>query len=90
MQELRSMNAEELTAIPLPPPDFVVDRLLPMGLSLLGGAPKAGKSWLVLLLAMRITQGLPIWDRDTMQCDVLYLCLEDTFPRIQQRLFQMT
>ena len=37
-----------------------------------------------------IPQGLPVWGIPTMQCDVLYLCLEDTYARIQSRLYQLT
>lgn len=32
-----------------------------------------------------IPQGLPVWGIPTMQCDVLYLCLEDTERRIRDR-----
>ena len=34
--------------------------------------------------------GIPLWDMPTMEGDVLYLCLEDTFCRIQDRLFRLT
>ena len=37
-----------------------------------------------------IPQGLPVWGIPTMQCDVLYLCLEDTERRIRDRLFDLT
>ncbi len=90
MNELKTMNAEELAAQPFPPPAFIVDNLIPMGLSVLGGASKTGKSWLMLWLAMRVSQGLPVWDRPTKQCDVLYLCLEDSFARIQRRMYQLS
>ena len=90
MNELKTMNAEELAAQPFLPPAFIVDNLLPMGLSVLGGASKTGRSWLMLWLAMRVSQGLPVWDRPTKQCDVLYLCLEDSFARIQRRMYQLS
>ena len=89
MEQLNTITAEELALQPLPPPDFLIEDLLPPGLSVLGGAGKIGKSWLVLLLAMRISQGLPIWNRPTRQCDVLYLCLEDNYPRIQRRMYRL-
>ena len=38
---------------------------------------------------MRVSQGLPIWERKTQQCDVLYLCLEDTYARIQRRMYRL-
>ena len=86
MKTLETMTAEELAAQSFPPPSFIVEDLIPMGMNVLGGAGKIGKSWMMLWLAMRVAQGLPVWDRPTMQCGVLYLCLEDTFPRIQRRM----
>ena len=89
MRPLKTMNAEELSELPFPPPAFIVKDLIPHGLSVLAGASKTGKSWLVLWLAMRVSQGLPVWERPTWQCEVLYLCLEDTFPRIQRRMYRL-
>ena len=89
MRPLKTMNAEELSELPFPPPAFIVKDLIPHGLSVLAGASKTGKSWLVLWLAMRVSQGLPVWERATRQCEVLYLCLEDTFPRIQRRMYRL-
>ena len=80
------MTAEELAAQSFPPPTFIVEDLIPIGMNVLGGAGKIGKSWMMLWLAMRVAQGLPVWERQTMRCGVLYLCLEDTFPRIQRRM----
>ena len=73
-----------------PPPKFCVDTLLPHGLSILGGAPKVGKSWLVLDLCVRIAKGEPIWNLPTKQSAALYLCLEDSEKRVQQRLLTIT
>ena len=44
------MTAEELLELPIPAADWVVDYLLPAGLSLIGGAPKIGKSYFRLKL----------------------------------------
>ena len=89
MEQLNTITAEELALQPLAPPNFLIEGLLPPGLSVLGGAGKVGKSWLVLWLAMRISQGLPVWERPTRQCDVLYLCLEDNYARIQRRMYRL-
>ena len=35
-------------------------------------------------------QGKPLWTFATRPCEVLYLCLEDSFQRIQSRLFDLT
>ena len=70
----------------LPPTSFCVQTLLPQGLTILGGAPKVGKSWLVLDLCIRIAKGEPLWNLPTAQGTTLYLCLEDTLRRVQERL----
>ena len=37
-----------------------------------------------------MSEGRPLWELSTTPGDVLYLCLEDTFYRIQDRLFRLT
>ena len=54
MQKLKTIDADTLTATPLPALRFVVDGLLPQGLHILAGAPKIGKSWLALWLCVRV------------------------------------
>ena len=90
MQKLQTVNAETLLYEPLEKPSFVVDSLIPTGLSLFCGSQKIGKSWLMLKLCLCVSQGIPLWDMPTMEGDVLYLCLEDTFCRIQDRLSRLT
>ena len=48
MQKLQTVNAETLLYEPLEKPSFVVDSLIPTGLSLFCGSQKIGKSWLML------------------------------------------
>ena len=50
MQKLQTVNAETLLYEPLEKPSFVVDSLIPTGLSLFCGSQKIGKSWLMLKL----------------------------------------
>ena len=90
MQKLNLVEAETLLYEPLEKPSFVVDGLIPTGLSLFCGSQKIGKSWLMLKLCLCVSQGLPLWDMQTKAGDVLYLCLEDSFQRIQSRLFDLT
>ena len=90
MQKLQTVNADTLLYEPLEKPSFVVDSLISTGLSLFCGSQKIGKSWLMLKLCLCVSQGIPLWDMPTMEGDVLYLCLEDTFCRIQGRLFRLT
>ena len=90
MQKLQTVNADTLLYEPLEKPSFVVDGLIPTGLTLFCGSQKIGKSWLMLKLCLCVSQGIPLWDMHTQEGDVLYLCLEDTFCRIQDRLFHLT
>ncbi len=90
MQKLSIVDAETLLYELLDKPSFVVDGLIPTGLTLFCGSQKIGKSWLMLKLCLCVSQGLPLWDMPTRSGDVLYLCLEDTFFRIQDRLFRLT
>ena len=86
---IEAVDAETLMNSPLPSEHFIVDGLLPYGVNLIGGAGKIGKSWLMLDLALKVATGEPLWDMKTEKCDVLYFCLEDTYCRIQKRLFSL-
>ena len=88
--KLTVIDGEILMDKRLPPTKFCVDTLLPQGLCILGGSPKVGKSWMVLDLCVRGAQGTPLWGLPTSKGDVLYLCLEDSQRRIQERLNTVT
>ena len=90
MNRLNTIDGETLMITPLPAIRYVVDQLLPQGLHILAGAPKVGKSWLALWLCLCVSKGENVWGFATAQCSVLYLCLEDSYVRIQNRLFQLT
>ncbi len=89
-QPLTYMDGETLMNTVLPPIRFVISQLLPQGLHVLAGAPKVGKSWLSLWLCLQVAKGEPAWEFPTTQGDVLYLCLEDSYSRIQNRLLDIT
>ena len=90
INRLQTIDADMLQSTAYEPVSFVADDLLPQGLHLLAGAPKIGKSWLALWLCLCAAQGKPLWTFVTRPCEVLYLCLEDSFQRIQSRLFEIT
>ena len=90
MKTLETMTAEQLQRAPYSPVPFLVDELIPEGLHILAGAPKIGKSWLALWLCLCIAQGQPLWNFAVTQGEVLYLSLEDSYRRIQSRLFDLT
>ena len=68
----------------------MVDTLLSQGLHILVGSPKVGKSWLALWLAVTVAKGETVWGMGVKQGTTLYLCLEDSTLRIQNRLFEIT
>jgi hypothetical protein len=86
-----TITAAELVGKEFPEPRCIVPDLLPdVGLALLGGAPKIGKSWLMLHLCIGAAMGgHALGTRQMPQCESLYLALEDTPRRLQQRLTMM-
>ena len=85
----KAITAEELLSTPLPPVKWIIPGLLPAGLALFAGPSKAGKSWLTLWLCLQVAQGKPVWGREIEPRTVLYLSLEDTLNRLQDRLFRL-
>ena len=90
IKRLQTIDADTLQSTAYEPVSFVVDDLLPQGLHLLAGAPKIGKSWLALWLCLCAAQGKPLWTFATRPCEVLYLCLEDSFQRICRNAVKVT
>lgn len=88
--KLITMDAGTLLTTPLPPTRFIVSELIPQGLHILAGAPKVGKSWLALQICLQVASGESLWSFSVTSGTVLYLCLEDSFTRIQNRLFDIT
>ncbi len=83
---LEVVDGETLMDMQFPKSRFCIHSLLPQGVSILGGAPKIGKSWMVLDWCVRIAKGENVWNLPTEKGTVLYLCLEDSLTRIQDRL----
>jgi hypothetical protein len=80
-------SARELMATKLPEPRWAVPGILPEGLTLLAGKPKAGKSFLALGLAVAVAAGgTALGQVQVEQGAVLYAALEDTKRRLQDRL----
>jgi len=85
-----TITGKELMDKDLPPTRRIVERFLPQGLHILAGAPKVGKSWLTLWLCLQVAKGEPVWGMPTEKGTTLYLCLEDSLNRIQERLSVLT
>ncbi len=82
-----TFTAADLMAKVFPDPRWAVDGVIPEGATLLVGAPKKGKSWLVLAMGAAIAVGgVALGKIPVAGGDVLYLALEDTERRLQERL----
>ena len=57
------LTASKLMEIKFSPPQWLIEGLLPEGLSVLSGAPKIGKSWLSLQIALAVTTASPLFGR---------------------------
>lgn len=79
-------NARDLQGRQFPPIKWIVPGLLPEGLTILMGAPKLGKSWLTLDIALGVARGSEVLGQPCEQGDVLLLALEDNERRLQDRL----
>ena len=90
MKELKTKTCEEIMTTVYKPIEFAVDGLIAQGLYILAGAPKVGKSWLALDLCLSIAKGEKVLGRTVSQGKTLYLCLEDSYERIQKRLYEIT
>jgi hypothetical protein len=67
--------------------EFIIEKMLPVGMTLFIGPPKAGKSWLLLLLADAITTAFPVFGNKIHdRYQVLYYTLEDSVKRCKYRL----
>ena len=67
----------------------LVEGLIYRNSYIFAGSPKQGKSFLMLQLCYHVSMGLPLWGHPVNRGSVLYLALEDNYPRLQQRLFKM-
>ena len=85
-----SYDGATLLDMDLPATKFVIKNLLPQGLAIIGGSPKVGKSWLMLDWCVRIAKGEKILNYPPTQGTTLYLSLEDTHSRLQERLLCIT
>ena len=86
---LYMMDMDTLMEKTFPVKEAVIDHLLYKGVYLFAGAPKIGKSFLVLQIAYAISTGQPLWEYPVHPGPVLYLALEDHYQRLQERMARM-
>ena len=83
-------NAAVLDKLVLPEPRWAIKPVFPEGVVLLAGKSKLGKSWFALDAAVAVSTGGLAWGAlEAEQGDVLYLALEDSKKRIQDRMRQI-
>ena len=78
-----------LQSKPFNPIKFVIDDLLPPGITLLSGRPKQGKSWLVHAMLLKVAAGQNVFGLNTLQCETLYMALEDSERRLRDRTLKL-
>lgn len=83
---LKTFTAADLAIRTMPATRFIVPRFVPEGLTLLGGRPKVGKSWLLMNAALGVATGGVFLGEHVEGGDVLLLALEDNERRLQSRL----
>ncbi|HOB44144.1 MAG TPA: AAA family ATPase [Bacillota bacterium] len=86
----KTFTAVDLMNREFPEPKWIVEGLLPEGLTLFAGPPKIGKSWLALSLCVSTASGGHALGKIPVERgEALYLALEDTPRRLQSRLKMM-
>lgn len=83
---LSFIRADELNSMKLEKPFFLVEDMLPVGLAIIASPPKSGKSWYSLDLCVSVATGTKFLGHMTNKSGSLYLALEDSNCRLQERL----
>ena len=90
MKELKMYSSEYIMNTPMKPIEYCVDGLISQGLFVLAGAPKVGKSWLALDMCLSSAKGEKVLGKETLCGHAVYLSLEDSLIRLQNRLYELT
>ncbi|MBR9954491.1 AAA family ATPase [Eubacteriaceae bacterium Marseille-Q4139] len=86
---LKTVSMNELFDTQYQSKQPLIDSLLYPGTYIFAGAPKLGKSFLMVQIAYHISTGKPLWGFPARKSTVLYLALEDDYRRLQERLYRM-
>src|SRR5262249_39297122 len=85
-----AVTAEQLETMSFEPMKYVVPEVIVEGLTIMGGKPKVGKSFMMLHIANAVAKGsTTLGGTACEQGDVLYCALEDNLRRLQSRLQKM-
>src|SRR5689334_3423922 len=82
-----AFTAADLHKRHFPPIQEIIPGFIQIGLTILAGKPKAGKSWMALDNALGVAARRPVLGEVVPDCgDVLSLSLEDNPRRLQSRV----
>jgi len=86
----RTYTGIELLKKQIPEPRWAVLGLIPVGVTIVAGPPKLGKSWMVLSMVIAIASGGYVLAKIPVEKGAgLYLALEDTELRMQDRCIKV-
>ena len=84
---LTLVSVHDVISDPSPPPEFVWDGYLPRGVvSMLAAHGGSGKSMIGLMLCVATALGKPLFGVATVQCNTLFVSLEDSGAIVRHRL----
>jgi hypothetical protein len=83
------IRASDLQHKQFAPVRYIVPGIITQGLTILGGRPKLGKSWLCLGAALAVAEGGYVLGSFCQPGDVAYFALEDTQRRLQSRMWKV-
>lgn len=86
---IRAVTAAELDKMDIPPIEWIVEKILPVGLSMIGAPSKYYKSYMALGLCVAICNGGKFLGFDCNKHACLYFDLESTRRRPKSRLNQI-
>jgi hypothetical protein len=75
----------DLTDAEKTPPEFIVDDMIPVGMTIISGAPKTKKSFFALQMAVAVSNGAIFLNHTTTKVKAVYLDLEGSKSRISSR-----
>lgn len=86
---LQITSATALQIMDVKPVEFIINGLLPVGLTILASPPKYGKSYMCMDMILSVAAGTPFLGFSTIKSSVLYMALEDRNDRLKQRMQQV-
>ena len=80
------LSGRQILTTDWPEPEWIVPGILPVGLTMLAGKSKVGKSWLALQICKAVVTGGRTLGERVKSGRILYLALEDPERRIYDRM----